>query len=196
MLRRPQSGPRRMRPGRQSKSALAVSKNVSVQVGNSRLGCRPPPSRLAEFIIERAPSGGTRWLAPQDDERRLGRGQPRSGAPHIFGYASASTNALQVSVGRCEPSQTGCPPDRRAAPRLAPPYPQPECRPAHVPHPRQSFRRRARRARGAAVTGAAAPAARRKSARAPTRSARSRRRKSLASRSWPWANPAIRRGCR
>ena len=40
-----------------------------------------------------------------------------------------------------------CRADRRAAARLAAPDPQRECRAAHVPHPDQSFRRRARRAR-------------------------------------------------
>jgi hypothetical protein len=46
ILRRPRSGPRRMRPRRPG----------------------PHPSRLAEFTIGPTTSGPTRWLAPQDED--------------------------------------------------------------------------------------------------------------------------------
>jgi hypothetical protein len=57
------------------------------------------PSRLAEFIIGPATLGRTRWLAPQDDGRRLGRSRPRSATPGIFRYASSSTRGASGQRG-------------------------------------------------------------------------------------------------
>ena len=115
-------------------------------------------------------------------------------------YLRPVSTAAPVSRAwrRCKRRGTGRPPDRRAAARLAPPDPQrrmsgraPSAPSSIISAARAPRSRRCRRWRGAA-----AAAARCKSARAPTRSARSPQRKSLASRSWPWASPAIRRGCR
>jgi DNA processing protein len=66
-----------------------------------------------------------------------------------YGKFTRPGTVAETAVGTSERRRESHPFDRRATPRLATPHPQPERRTTHIPHSRQSLRRRAGGARAA-----------------------------------------------